>query len=110
MENYEYSLDFSPEAQNDLLEISSRFVMFGSKNGAIRITNKLFKAAEQIRFMPYIGAVISDSRLAKAGFRMFVVEKYLMLYKVFEDDKSVLIYRIVNGKTDYPTLMNRLYN
>lgn len=110
MENNEYSLDFSIEAENDILEISSTFLMCGSKNGAKRITNKIFKASDQIQLMPYIGPAVHDKKMAKAGFRMYIIENYLMLYKVLEDDKSVLIYRIVNGKTDYPSHMNRLYD
>lgn len=110
MAEFEYSLSYLPAAERDIAEIVSTFMMLGSKNGALRIRSKIKKAAEQIQFMPYIGAAVPDSRLSKAGFRMYIVEKYLMLYKIFEDNKQVLIYRIINGKTDYPTLMNSLYN
>lgn len=110
MAECEFSLNYLLAARNDIAEIVSMYVMLGNINGASCIKSKIKEAAEQIQFMPYIGATVHDDKMAKAGFRMFVIEKNLMLYKVFEDDKSVLIYRIVNGKTDYPTLMNRLYN
>ena len=41
---------------------------------------------------------------------MTVVENYLMFYKVFEEEKQVYIYRVLNGKTNYPALMNRLFD
>lgn len=104
-----YSLEFLPAASNDMLEIVSSFVMFDSKKGAVRIKNKMSKAAEQIQLFPYSGASVRDTKLAKAGFRMIVIEKYIMLYKVFEDEKRVLIYRVLNGKTNYPVLMYKLY-
>ncbi len=44
------------------------------------------------------------------GFRMVIVEKYLMIYKVLEVEKKIVFYRVLDGKRDYPTLMNRLYN
>lgn len=42
--------------------------------------------------------------------RMIVVENYLMFYKVFEDEVEVVIYRIFNGKMNYPALMCSLYD
>ena len=78
--------------------------MLGNKNGAIRIKNNMNKAAEQIQFMPYSGVIVPDNRMAKAGFRMIVIEKYLMFYKIFEESKTVMLYRVINGKTNYPSL------
>lgn len=109
-ESNEYSLEFLPLALNDITEIVSSFVMLGSKQGAIRIKDKINKAAEQIFHFPYSGVTVPDPKMSKMGFRMIVVEKYLMFYKVFEDDKKIVFYRILNGKRNYPTLMNRLYN
>ena len=59
---------------------------------------------------PFSGISVPDPKLSKLGFRMIVVEKYLMFYKVFEDEKKITFYRVLNGKTNYPALMNRLYN
>lgn len=104
-----YTLEFLPDALNDMTEIISSFLMFDSKKGAIRIKDKMTKAAEQILYFPYSGVAVLDPKLAKLGFRMIVVEKYLMFYKVFEDEKKIIFYRVLNGKTNYPTLMYKLY-
>ena len=47
--------------------------------------------------------------MSKMGFRMLIVEKYLMFYRIFEEEEKVVFYRVLNGRTDYPTLMSRLY-
>lgn len=107
MAEYDYFIEFLPVAINDLTEIVSTYVMLGNKNGAVRIKNKMIKAVKQIQYMPYSGVVVPDDKMAKSGFRMVIIEKYLMFYKVFEDDKKVIIYRVLNGKTNYPNLMNR---
>lgn len=104
-----YTIEFLPAALNDMTEIISTFIMLGSKHGAIRIKDKMNKAAEQILLFPYSGMSVPDPKLSKRGFRMIVVEKYLMFYKVFEEEKKVLFYRVLNGKTNNPTLMYRLY-
>lgn len=105
----EYTLEFLPLALNDITEIVSSFVMLGSKHGAIRIKNKINKDAEQIFHFPYSGVTVPDPKMAKQGFRMIVVEKYLMFYRVFEDEKKIIFYHVLNGKRNYPTLMNKLY-
>ena len=105
----EYTIEFLPAALNDMTEIISTFIMLGSKQGAVRIKDKMNKAAEQILLFPYSGMSVPDPKLSKLGCRMIVVEKYLMFYKVFEEEKKILFYRVLNGKTNYPTLMYRLY-
>lgn len=106
----EYTVGFLPAALNDMTEIISSFVMLGSRQGAIRIQKKMNKAAEQVRIFPYSGMSVPDFKLSKLGFRMIVVEKYLMFYKVFEEEKKVLFYHVLNGKTNYPTLLCKLYS
>lgn len=105
-----YTLEFLPAALNDMTEIVSSFVMLDSKQGAMRIKTKMTKAAEQILTLPYSGVTVPDPKLSKLGFRMIIVEKYLMFYKIFEDEKKILFYRVLNGKTNYPNLMNKLYS
>lgn len=104
MAEFEYSINYLPRAHSDIADILSAFIMLGNKNGAVRIRTKLNKAAEQIRFMPYSGVSVPDDKMAKAGFRMVIIEKYLMFYKVFEEDKTVTVYRVLNGKINYPLL------
>ena len=110
MAENEYALEYLPAAVNDLTEIVSTYLMLEYEEGAKRIKNKLMKSTKRIQFMPYSGTVVLDKKMAQFGFRMVVIEKYLMFYKVFEEDKKVVIYRILNGKTNYPALMNKLYS
>lgn len=104
-----YTVEFLPTALNDMTEIISSFVMLGSKQGAVRIKDKMNSAAEQIMHFPYSGITVPEPKMSKVDFRMVVVEKYLMFYKIFEDEKRVIFYRVLNGRTNYPTLMQRLY-
>lgn len=108
-ESNEYTMEFLPVALNDITENISSFIMLESKQGAIRIQKKINKAAEQILHFPYSGVTVHDPKMAKMGFRMIVIEKYLMFYRVFEDEKKITIYRVINGKRNYPALMNKLY-
>lgn len=104
-----YTVEFLPTALNDMTEIISSFVMLGSKQGAVRIKDKMNSAAEQIMHFPYSGITVPEPKMSKVDFRMVIVEKYLMFYKIFEDEKRVIFYRVLNGRANYPTLMQRLY-
>lgn len=106
--NEAFSVEFLNDAIDDLRQIITTFKMLGSCNGAVRINEKILKAANQLSTFPYAAPVVPDSKIAASGFRMICVEQYLMFYKVFESEKKIVIYRILNGKRNYPTLMNRL--
>ncbi len=104
-----YTVEFLPTALNDMTEIISSFVMLGSKQGAVRIKDKMNKTVGQLILFPYSGITVPEPKMSKVDFRMVVVEKYLMFYKIFEDEKRVIFYRVLNGRTNYRTLMQRLY-
>jgi len=55
-----YTIEFLVDAINDMSEIISSFVMLGSKQGAVRIKNKMNKAVQQISDFPYLGVTIPD--------------------------------------------------
>ncbi|MCM1054778.1 MAG: type II toxin-antitoxin system RelE/ParE family toxin [Bacteroides sp.] len=107
MTEYEYTLGFLSGVTNDMAEIVSAFMMLKNKKGAIRIKNNLLKAADRIRTIPYSGIVAPDEKMAAMGFRMMIVEDHMMFYRVFEDEKNVLVYRILNGKRDYPSIVKK---
>ena len=45
------------------------------------------------------------SVLKKQGYRVLIVEKHLVFYKVNEKDKTVIIYAIVDGRREYRNLI-----
>ena len=106
--NETFQIEFLSSALNDITEIISAFIMLGSKNGAIRMKDKINKAAQQLSVFPFSGVTVLDDKLARSGYRMIIIEKYLMFYRIFEEDKKVIIYRVLNGKINYPTLLNRM--
>lgn len=108
--NDRYDIKFLPAALNDMTEIISYFIMVGSKQGAKRIRDKMIKASEQIQFHPFSGVTVPDDSLEKSGYRMIIVEKYLMFYKIFEEDKQIIFYRVIDGKRNYPMLFSKIYN
>lgn len=108
MELNDYRVEFLSAAFHDMTEIISSFIMAGSKNGAVRIKDKMNKAVVRIVTFPYSGVTVPDDKPAKSGYRMVIVEKYLMFYRVFEKEHKVVFYRVLNGARNYPILLQKI--
>lgn len=108
MEQNDYRIEFLSAALHDMTEIISSFIMSGSKNGAVRIKDKMNKAVARVATFPYSGVKVPDDKLSKSGYRMIIVEKYLMFYRVFENEHKVVFYRVLNGARNYPILLQKI--
>ena len=73
-------------------------------DSAQRVTDKLLDSVENLAQFPLMGPPHPDPELAVQGYRKLVLTKiYVAVYRVI--DNVVLVYRIVNGTTDYPKLL-----
>lgn len=93
----------APVAQ-DMEEI----VKFHIANVGSAPARKIYAAMEdtinRLAEFPLLGQTHPDPVLTENGFRKLVLTKtYVAVYKVIGD--TVYIYRIVNGRTDYPRLL-----
>ncbi len=51
------------------------------------------------------GSVPRYSILRRQGYRVLIVEKHLIFYKVNENEKTVTIYAVVDGRQEYKNLI-----
>ena len=92
-----------PSAWMDLDRISDYYLTMAGTNSAQKITDKILDTIDMLKDYPYMGALHPDQLLAANGFRKALCDDYVAVYKVI--DSEVFIYRIVNGRTDYPKLL-----
>jgi toxin ParE1/3/4 len=91
-------------AREDILNIARYHLEQVGPNSARKITNTIEQTINHLEYFPLMGQTHPDPVLAANGFRKIVVSSpYVCIYKVFDD--TIYIYRIVNGKTDYPKLL-----
>ena len=57
---------------------------------------------------PYIGADPKYPVLKRQGYKVLVLEKYLVFYKIDEDNKKVTIYAVVDQRQDYINIIRGL--
>ncbi len=77
----------------------------GSVDIALNYLEKIEKAINNLEDFPMSGSMPRYSILKKQGFRVLIVERHLIFYKVYEDKKEVVIYAVVDGRREYRNLI-----
>lgn len=72
---------------------------------ALKYLDKIENAINRLQDFPMSGSVPRYSILKKQGYRVVIVERHLVFYKVNESEKTVIIYAIVDGKREYHNLL-----
>jgi len=72
---------------------------------ALGYLDKIETAINRLQEFPESGSVPRYSILKKQGYRVVMVEKHLVFYKINETDKLVIIYAIVDGRREYRNLI-----
>ena len=98
-----YKVEILLAAWQDIDKISDFHLRMVGAASAEKITNKILDTLDKLADFPYMGAQHPDPFLAKYEFRKVLCGDYVCVYKVI--DSYVYVYRIVNGKTDYPALL-----
>lgn len=91
-------------AENDILEIVGFHAGQVGLESARRVYRIIRERIGQLQTFPLMGQLHPDQELAALGYRKLVLTKtYVAIYKVA--DGAVMVYRVVNGVTDYPRLL-----
>ena len=77
----------------------------GSVDIALKYLNRIESAINRLEDFPYMGRKPKYSILQRQGYRVLIVEKHLVFYKVDDEKKEVRIYQIVNSKREYEKLL-----
>lgn len=77
----------------------------GSIDIALNYLGRIEKAIKRLEDFPMSGSVPRYSILRKQGYRVLIVERHLVFYKVNSDEKIVTIYAVVDGRQKYRNLL-----
>ncbi len=98
----EYKVIIYPAAKQDLLSVID-YLNTLSPQAALRYYDLLTGEIANLSTMPERCPRARDLALSAHGYRVLVVEKYLVFYKVVDD--TVQIHRIIYGKRNYKALL-----
>jgi addiction module RelE/StbE family toxin len=89
-----YAIRYLPVAEDDLLSIHD-WIARDSPAGAAAFTEKLDKRISALAANPRLGRVPKHDKLARYGYRVLVVESYLVFYVI--RGRTLEIHRVVHG-------------
>jgi addiction module RelE/StbE family toxin len=97
-----FKIRYLSTAQKDLDEIFD-YIVRDKPSAAFSMLEKFDRSISQLADNPEIGVVPKDDRLDKLGYRMLIVEKYLVFYVLKAN--TVQIRRIIHGARKYGFLL-----
>lgn len=97
-------LEYLAPAVTDVEEIVKYHIAKVGVPSARKIYSLMEVSVNRLADFPLLGQLHPDPLLAAQGYRKLVLNQtYVAIYRIIGD--TVYIYRIVNGKTDYPRLL-----
>jgi len=100
--NNKYEIEYLPLAVSDLTDIFE-YLKLDSPQATLKLLDHIDKSILQLEDFPYIGVAPKEQRLVNLGYRMLIVENYLVFYVVL--DNKVEIRRVIYGKRKYSFLL-----
>ena len=100
--NNPYELRYLSTAEKDLLEIFD-YIQRDNPSAAQAQLDRFDSAISELASYPSLGVIPKDERLKKLGYRILVVDRYLVFY--IRKNKTIQIRRIIHGARQYSFLL-----
>lgn len=97
-----FTIRYLSTAQRDLLDIF-QYIKKDRPQAASGLLDKFDKSIAQLAANPKLGIIPKDERLKRLGYRVLVVDKYLVFYVL--KSKKVQIRRVIHGARKYNFLL-----
>lgn len=97
-----YTLRYLPAAESDLVGIFD-FIAQDSPNRALSYLEKLDKRISLLERHPLLGRIPRHPKLRAYGYRVLIVESYLVFYVV--RGRAIEIHRVVHGSRDLDQIL-----
>lgn len=93
-------------ANQDLDSITEYIaVQLANPSAAAGFLNEVEKCYQNLKRMPMMYEKCRDKRLKHEGYRRAVIKNYILVYKIQEDEQTVIIFRFFYGSRNYEKLI-----
>ena len=100
-----YTILRTDKANDQLFDVIQYIADDAGANIAYKYLDKLEAAVMNLADFPYSGTVPRYSILKKQGYRVLMVERHLIFYKVDEEKQTVMTHAIVDDRKEYRNLV-----
>ena len=91
-------------AQDDMKAIVAH-IRLDDPDAAIRMYENIKESISRLADFPLMGTIPLDRKVAEQGYRMIVVDPYLVFYILVMEDNTVEIHRVLHYKQDFPRIL-----
>ena len=99
-----YKIKIMQIAQDDMKAIVAH-IRLNDPAAAIRMFENIKASIGKLADFPLLGPVPLDRKIAEQGYRMIIVDPYLVFYILVMEDNTVEIHRVLYGKQDYSRIL-----
>jgi len=97
-----YTLRYLPAAFDDLISIFD-WIATDSPANAAAFIEKIDQRIGSLKTHPFLGRIPRDDKLGSSGYRVLVIESYLVFYII--RGKIVEIHRIIHGSRNLSDIL-----
>ncbi len=97
-----FQIRYLPTAVRDLEDIFD-YIARDKPTAAVSLLEKFDRIISQLTDHPKLGVIPKDDRLKRLGYRMLIIESYLVFYVI--KPESVQVRRIIHGARQYSFLI-----
>ena len=98
----QYRIEIRPEAHEDLKSIEDWSLLNFGWETALKTLDGLFRGMSRLKEFPDSGSLTPDKMLNEAGYRMVIVGRHVIIYKVIGE--TVFVYRVLDTRRQYTRL------
>jgi len=98
----EYEIRLLRIAEEDLTELVE-YIAAERPSAANALADKIDKNLTLLSRHPHLGRVPNEEHLVGMGYRILVVDNYLIFYVI--EQETILVHRILHGARDYLRLV-----
>jgi addiction module RelE/StbE family toxin len=98
-----YSVRLLSIAEQDLTDLLS-YLAAENSQAAAEVLDRIEARLEALQNHPFVGRVPHNAKLTALGYRVLVIDNYLVFYKV--KGNAVLVHRILHGARDLLSLLS----
>ncbi|MDI6879351.1 MAG: type II toxin-antitoxin system RelE/ParE family toxin [Desulfitobacteriaceae bacterium] len=99
-----YRIKIMQIARDDMKSIVAH-IRIDDPDAAIKMYEKIKASIAKLADFPLMGPVPLDRKIAGQGYRMIVVDSYLVFYILPMEDNTVEVHRVLHCKQDFPSIL-----
>ncbi|MCC5912560.1 MAG: type II toxin-antitoxin system RelE/ParE family toxin [Clostridiaceae bacterium] len=99
-----YKIVYYPTATEDITGILD-YISIDDPPSAYKLIEKINTSIGSLALFPYKGMAPRDFHLKSKGYRMLIIDSYIVFYLVNDSSQLIEIMRVVSSKQNYKTFL-----